>query len=154
MLEAHPNIELVRGEAQVTAPDEVSVEGPDDSVRQLRAPRYFDGDGPAAGGDHDMDDWAEKIPNARYVNWNDPSLNLDFGVPVDGAEPVVVRAVSVRLPTPHAPPRGRCLAATPSSRTGPARQPDPRPHHAGDQVLVHLPACHLVEVAAGRSARP
>jgi putative spermidine/putrescine transport system substrate-binding protein len=31
-------------------------------------------------------DWAEEIPNARYVDWDDPSLNLDFGVPVDGAE--------------------------------------------------------------------
>lgn len=38
MLEAHPNIELVRGEAQVTAPGEVTVARPDGSVRQLRAP--------------------------------------------------------------------------------------------------------------------
>ncbi len=38
MLEAHASIELIRGEARVTAPAEVSVAGPDGSVRQLRAP--------------------------------------------------------------------------------------------------------------------
>lgn len=33
-----------------------------------------------------MEDWSEELPNARYVDWEDPSLNLDFGVPVDGQE--------------------------------------------------------------------
>lgn len=30
--------------------------------------------------------WATKLPNASSVNWKDPSLNLDFGTPVDGDE--------------------------------------------------------------------
>jgi len=30
--------------------------------------------------------WAEKLPNAKLVNWDDPAVNKDFGVPVDGAE--------------------------------------------------------------------
>jgi pyruvate/2-oxoglutarate dehydrogenase complex dihydrolipoamide dehydrogenase (E3) component len=38
MLENHPDIELVRGEAQVTAPGRVTVSGADGSVRHLRAP--------------------------------------------------------------------------------------------------------------------
>ena len=30
--------------------------------------------------------WAEKLPNAQLVNWDDPAVNTDFGVPVDGSE--------------------------------------------------------------------
>ncbi|MAU11878.1 MAG: ABC transporter substrate-binding protein [Anaerolineaceae bacterium] len=30
--------------------------------------------------------WAESIPNARYVNWDDPALAYDFGYAVDGYE--------------------------------------------------------------------
>lgn len=30
--------------------------------------------------------WAESIPNAALVDWEDPSLRYDFGVPVDGYE--------------------------------------------------------------------
>jgi putative spermidine/putrescine transport system substrate-binding protein len=30
--------------------------------------------------------WAESIPNAKYVDWEDPALAYDFGNPVDGAE--------------------------------------------------------------------
>lgn len=30
--------------------------------------------------------WAESIPNAQYVNWDDPALAFDFGYPVDGYE--------------------------------------------------------------------
>lgn len=30
--------------------------------------------------------WAEAIPNAQYVNWEDPSLAFDFGYPVNGYE--------------------------------------------------------------------
>jgi pyruvate/2-oxoglutarate dehydrogenase complex dihydrolipoamide dehydrogenase (E3) component len=37
-LDAHPLIELVQGEAQITAPGDVSVTAPDRSVRRLRAP--------------------------------------------------------------------------------------------------------------------
>ncbi len=30
--------------------------------------------------------WAQKLPNAKLVNWDDPAVNKDFGVPVNGAE--------------------------------------------------------------------
>ncbi len=30
--------------------------------------------------------WARALPNARYVNWDNPALNLDFGVPIDDLE--------------------------------------------------------------------
>lgn len=31
-------------------------------------------------------DWAQKIPNAKLVNWDNPAINLDFGNPVDNME--------------------------------------------------------------------
>ncbi len=30
--------------------------------------------------------WAASLPNAKYVNWDDPALANDFGTPVDGQE--------------------------------------------------------------------
>lgn len=30
--------------------------------------------------------WSEGIPNARFVNWEDPALAFDFGYPVEGQE--------------------------------------------------------------------
>ncbi len=31
-------------------------------------------------------DWAQKLPNAALVNWENPAINLDFGNPVDNQE--------------------------------------------------------------------
>jgi putative spermidine/putrescine transport system substrate-binding protein len=31
-------------------------------------------------------DWAQKIPNSKYVNWDNPAINRDFGNPVDNLE--------------------------------------------------------------------
>lgn len=31
-------------------------------------------------------DWAQKLPNAKLVNWENPAINLDFGHPVDNQE--------------------------------------------------------------------
>jgi len=31
-------------------------------------------------------DWAQAIPNAKLVNWDNPAINLDFGRPVDNME--------------------------------------------------------------------
>ncbi|MDP1715813.1 MAG: ABC transporter substrate-binding protein [Anaerolineales bacterium] len=31
-------------------------------------------------------DWAQKLPNSKYVNWGNPAINLDFGHPVDSME--------------------------------------------------------------------
>jgi len=30
--------------------------------------------------------WAERLPNARYVDWESPDINRDFGYPVEGRE--------------------------------------------------------------------
>lgn len=30
--------------------------------------------------------WAEDLPNARYIDWESPRINRDFGYPVDGYE--------------------------------------------------------------------
>jgi putative spermidine/putrescine transport system substrate-binding protein len=31
-------------------------------------------------------DWAQKLPNSQYVNWDNPAIYLDFGNPVDNLE--------------------------------------------------------------------
>jgi putative spermidine/putrescine transport system substrate-binding protein len=31
-------------------------------------------------------DWAQKLPNSKLVNWDNPAINLDFGNPVDNLE--------------------------------------------------------------------
>jgi len=31
-------------------------------------------------------DWAQKIPNSKLVNWDNPAINLDFGHPVENME--------------------------------------------------------------------
>ena len=31
-------------------------------------------------------DWATKLPNAKFVNWNSAAVNSDFGLPVNGCE--------------------------------------------------------------------
>jgi putative spermidine/putrescine transport system substrate-binding protein len=31
-------------------------------------------------------DWANKLPNSQYVNWDNPAINRDFGTPVDFQE--------------------------------------------------------------------
>jgi len=33
-----------------------------------------------------LEGWAEKLPNARYVDWASPAVRNDFGYPVNGAE--------------------------------------------------------------------
>jgi putative spermidine/putrescine transport system substrate-binding protein len=50
--------------------------------------------------------WARTLPNARYLDWGDPTIARDFGVPVDGQESPWSRALFVfaydrrRTPTP------------------------------------------------------
>jgi len=53
-----------------------------------------------------LKDWARRLPNARLVDWEDPSIARDFGVPVDGQESPWSRAAfvfaadSARMPDP------------------------------------------------------
>ena len=38
--------------------------------------------------------WSTKLPNAKYVDWTSPAINLDFGLPVDGCEAPWARATA------------------------------------------------------------
>ena len=41
-------------------------------------------------------DWAQKLPNSKLLNWDNPAINLDFGNPVDNSrKPLVVGTVPV-----------------------------------------------------------
>ncbi|MBW3562836.1 MAG: ABC transporter substrate-binding protein [Actinobacteria bacterium] len=42
-----------------------------------------------------FEDWARELPNARFVNWDDDTINTDFGVPVDGQESPWSRAAFI-----------------------------------------------------------
>lgn len=39
-------------------------------------------------------DWAQHLPNGKYVDLDDPAVSMDFGVPVDGCEAVWQQANS------------------------------------------------------------
>ena len=49
-------------------------------------------------------DWARRLPNARYVDWGDPSVARDFQVPVDGQESPWSRAAFVFARDSHRVP--------------------------------------------------
>ncbi len=42
-----------------------------------------------------LEDWARELPNAQYVDRDDPTITTDFGVPVDGQESPWSRAAFV-----------------------------------------------------------
>ena len=49
---------------------------------------WLNGENFATGADADLwfGPWAERLPNARYIDWESPSVNRDFGYPVKGRE--------------------------------------------------------------------
>lgn len=49
---------------------------------------WINGENFATGAEADIwfGSWAEKLPNAKYVDWESPSINRDFGYPVEGRE--------------------------------------------------------------------
>lgn len=49
---------------------------------------WINGENFAEGKEADLwwKDWAQKLPNARYVDWSSPIINRDFQVPVEGQE--------------------------------------------------------------------
>ncbi len=49
---------------------------------------WLNGENFATGADADLwyGPWAEELPNARYIDWESPSINRDFGYPVEGRE--------------------------------------------------------------------
>lgn len=42
-----------------------------------------------------LEDWAQALPNAEFVDWDDPTITSDFGVPVDGQEAPWSRAAFI-----------------------------------------------------------
>ncbi len=49
---------------------------------------WINGENFATGAEADLwfGPWAERLPNARYIDWESPSINRDFGYPVEGRE--------------------------------------------------------------------
>lgn len=49
---------------------------------------WINGENFATGADADLwyGPWAEELPNAKYIDWESPSINRDFGYPVKGRE--------------------------------------------------------------------
>ncbi len=49
---------------------------------------WLNGENFATGAEADLwfGPWAERLPNAEYIGWESPSINRDFGYPVEGRE--------------------------------------------------------------------
>ncbi len=49
---------------------------------------WINGENFATGTEADLwfGPWAERLPNAKYIDWESPSINRDFGHPVEGRE--------------------------------------------------------------------
>lgn len=49
---------------------------------------WINGENFATGAEADLwfGPWAERLPNAKYIDWESPSINRDFGYPVAGRE--------------------------------------------------------------------
>jgi putative spermidine/putrescine transport system substrate-binding protein len=49
---------------------------------------WINGENFATGAEADLwfGPWAERLPNAKYIDWESPSINRDFGHPVEGRE--------------------------------------------------------------------
>ena len=49
---------------------------------------WINGENFATGADADLwfGPWAEELPNAKYIDWESPSIRRDFGYPVEGRE--------------------------------------------------------------------
>ncbi|MDQ4128527.1 MAG: ABC transporter substrate-binding protein [Actinomycetota bacterium] len=60
---------------------------------------WINGENFATGAEADLwfGPWAEGLPNARYINWESPSINRDFGLPVEGREAPWGRAQFVMI---------------------------------------------------------
>ncbi len=82
-------------------------------------------------------DWAPRLPNARYVDWSDPTIANDFGVPV--VEPRAARP-RLRLAAPAAP-----AGLLPGAAD--LRQSQPRSAH-----LSGSPRLHRVRIRAAGGA--
>lgn len=85
--------------------------------------------------------WSEALPNSRYVNWDDPSLNTDLGLPVNGYESPYGKAQfvmiydSAKVPQPPTSIDGLLdwIRANPGKFTYPAP-----PDFTGTAFVMHL----------------
>ncbi len=60
---------------------------------------WINGENFATGAEADLwfGPWAERLPNAKYIDWESPSINRDFGLPVEGREAPWGRAQFVMI---------------------------------------------------------
>ncbi|MDP9022604.1 MAG: ABC transporter substrate-binding protein, partial [Actinomycetota bacterium] len=87
-----------------------------------------------------LEDWARDLPNARYVDWDDPIIAEDFGVPVDGQESPWSRAAFVYAydeeRTPDPPRSFEDLLAYAQENPGRITYPAP-PDFTGSAFVRH-----------------
>ena len=85
--------------------------------------------------------WAEALPNSRYVNWQDPSVNTDLGLPVDGYESPYGKAQFVMIydsaKTPQPPTNLADLLEWIKANPGKFTYPAP-PDFTGTAFVMHL----------------
>lgn len=97
-----------------------------------------------------LDDWATDLPNAALVDWSDPSIATDFGVPVDGQESPWARATFVFAHDPERtpePPRS-FPALLAYAREHPGRVTYPAPPDFTGAAFVRQAVAELGEDAA------
>ncbi len=85
--------------------------------------------------------WAQALPNSRYVNWADPSVNTDLGLPVDGYESPYGKAQFVMIydsaKTPQPPTSLAGLLEWIKANPGKFTYPAP-PDFTGTAFVMHL----------------
>ncbi|MGH8936347.1 MAG: ABC transporter substrate-binding protein [Acidimicrobiia bacterium] len=97
-----------------------------------------------------LEGWSEALPNSRYVDWADPTIARDFGVPVEGQESPWSRAALVfahdRRRTPEPPRSFEELLAL--ARRHPGRVTYPAPPDFTGSAFVRLAVQTLGEERA------
>lgn len=97
--------------------------------------------------------WAAKLPNAKYVDWKNPSIAFDFGFPVDGAESPWGSAQwqyvydTARIKDAELPKSFAALLAWAKAHPGRFTFPAP-PNYLGNRLLRMM----LLELSGGREA--
>ena len=95
--------------------------------------------------------WAGKLPNAKFVDWKNPSIANDFGFPIDGAESPWGSAQwqyvydSARVKDSSLPKSFKALLRWAKAHPGRFTFPAP-PNYLGNRLLRMM----LLELAGGR----